>query len=244
MGTKFDHGPNEAWEALFATAPIAAFKANARFRTEFGPVYYRGRLDGSARILVIGQDPATDEILAQRCLIGDAGQLVQGLLKKLGITRSYIMLNTFLYGIHGQYDNTMRTVSGSEPFLSFRNSLFDRARATNTIEAVIAFGVGAHESYDQWAGGQTLPVFKLTHPTAKGGVGTNWNSHLGDMIAKVTPDPGEMQDPTPYGDNLGKNDRVDIPRIDLNFGVPDWFGTGGTRSQRGGANNRIIWSEI
>jgi uracil-DNA glycosylase len=101
MATKFDRGPNADWEALFNMAPIAAFKANARFRVEFAPVYYRGRLDGSARILVIRQDPSTDEILAQRCLVGNAGQLVQGFLKKLGITKSYIMLNTFLYGIQG-----------------------------------------------------------------------------------------------------------------------------------------------
>ena len=242
MATKFDHGPNVAWEALFSNAPIAAFKANARFRTEFAPVYYRGRLGGSARILIIAQDPSTDEILAQRCLVGNAGQLVQGLLKKLGITKSYTMLNTFLYGIHGQYDNAMRNVSGSEPFLSFRNSLFDHVKATNAIEAVIAFGIGAHEAYDLWAGGQTLPAFKLTHPTAKTGVGTNWNSHLADMLATITPDPGGLQDPTPYVGNPGKNNRADIPRMDLNFGVPDWFGTGGTHSTRGGTNDKITWS--
>jgi len=242
MATKFDHGPNAAWEALFAKAPIAAFKANPRFRTEFAPVFYRGRLDGSARILVIGQDPSTDEILAQRCLVGNAGQLVQGLLKKLGIAKSYVMLNTFLYGIHGQYDSAMRNVSASEPFLSFRNSLFDRVKATCTIEAVIAFGVGAHESYDKWPAGQTLPIFKLTHPTAKSGIGASWNAHLAGMLAAITPDPGGVQHPTPYVGNPGKNNRADIPRTDLNFGVPDWFGTGGTHSERGGTNDKITWS--
>lgn len=242
MATKFDHGPNAAWEALFATAPIAAFKANARFRTEFAPVYYRGRLNGSARILVIGQDPATDEILAQRCLVGSAGQLVQGLLKKLGLTKSYIMLNTFLYGIHGQYDNEMRAVSRSQPFLSFRNSLFDRIQATSTLQTVIAFGVAAREAFELWAGGQTLPVFNLTHPTAPSGVGTNWNSHLPGLLAAVTADPGGVQDPTPYPGDPGANERANIPRHDLNFGVPDWFGTGGTRSTRGGTDDQITWS--
>jgi uracil-DNA glycosylase len=242
MATNFDHGPNAAWEALFATAPIAQFKANPRFRTEFAPVYYRGRLDGSARILVIGQDPAADEILAQRALVGSAGQLVQGLLKKLGITRSYTMLNTFLYGIQGQYDPAMRQVSLSNPFLSFRNSLFDRVKATSALEAVIAFGKGAHESYDNWPAGQSLRVFKLTHPTAKTGVGANWNLHLPDMLAAITPDAGATTDATPYAGNPGAQNRADIPRTDLNFGVPDWFGTNGTRSTRDGTNDKITWS--
>jgi len=242
MATNFDHGPNAAWEALFGAAPIAAFKANPRFRTEFAPVYYRGRLKGSARILVIGQDPATDEILAQRTLVGNAGQLVQGLLKKLGITRSYTMLNTFLYGIHGQFDAAMRNVSRSDPFLSYRNSLFDRVKATSQIEAVIAFGNGAHDSFDHWPGGQTLRVFKLIHPTAQSGIGANWNLHLPDMLAAITPDAGAMTDPTPYVGNPGTNNRADIPRLDLNFGVPDWFGTTGTHSDRNGTNDKITWS--
>src|SRR5438874_310941 len=104
MAGNYDPGPPAAWEAIFAGAPLNVYKQNARCRTEFSPVYYRGRLDGSSRILVMGQDPATDEILAQRILVGDAGQLVQGLLKKLGIWQSYTMFNTFLYGIRGQFD--------------------------------------------------------------------------------------------------------------------------------------------
>ena len=56
----------------------------------------RGRLDGSARVLVIGQDPAQHEAIARRILIGEAGHRVQGLLAKLGIDHSYTMVNTFL----------------------------------------------------------------------------------------------------------------------------------------------------
>jgi hypothetical protein len=91
-------------------------------------------------------------------------------------------------------------------------------------------------------GGQTLLPFKLIHPTAKTGVGTNWNSHLADMLTAIAPDLGGVQDPTLYTDNPGANDRADIPRTDLNFGMPDWFGTGGTHSTRGGTNDKITWS--
>jgi hypothetical protein len=33
---------------------------------EWGPILHRGRLDGTARILVIGQDPAQHETVVRR----------------------------------------------------------------------------------------------------------------------------------------------------------------------------------
>jgi uracil-DNA glycosylase len=45
-------------------------------------------LDGTAKVLVIGQDPATDENVARRILVGDAGRRAQGLLTKLALARS------------------------------------------------------------------------------------------------------------------------------------------------------------
>ena len=61
-----DPGPPPEWEALFASAPLDAYvnAPAAPFHTRFGPVFYRGRLDGTARVLVVGQDPSTDETLA------------------------------------------------------------------------------------------------------------------------------------------------------------------------------------
>ena len=60
MSQAFDPGP--------VTGPFATLARNYpgpdtydpdRFRVEWGPVFHRGRLDGSARILVLGQDPAS-----------------------------------------------------------------------------------------------------------------------------------------------------------------------------------------
>ncbi len=102
---KFDKGPSPSWAQTFFNAPRQFYidHPSGRFRTEFGPVYYRGRLNGGVKILIIGQDPSTDEVLAQRNLVGSAGQRVQGLLRKLGITKSYVMFNTFLYGIKDRW---------------------------------------------------------------------------------------------------------------------------------------------
>ena len=49
---------NPPYRALVEAYPGAEAYPTAAFRTEWGPIFHRGRLDGSARILLIGQDPA------------------------------------------------------------------------------------------------------------------------------------------------------------------------------------------
>ena len=86
---------------LCAEYPESNVYPSGQFRIEWGPIFHRGRLDGSARILVIGQDPAQHETVVRRILVGEAGQRVQGLLAKLGVTRSYVFINTYLYSVYG-----------------------------------------------------------------------------------------------------------------------------------------------
>jgi hypothetical protein len=240
----FDSAPPPAWATRFAQAPLDAYRTHpsGRFRTEFGPVYFRGRLDGSARLLIVGQDPSTDEILAQRIFVGEAGQRVQGLLRKLGIVRDYLMLNSFLYGIHGQFDTTMRGISESDPFRAYRNQLLDAVVANNTLAAVLAFGAGAQHAVNHWPGHTALPILAFVHPTAPTGVTASWNANLTTLLATVAPEAGQTPDATPYGTKNTPADRAAIPRHDLPFGLPDWHGTAGTRSTRQGTDDQILWS--
>jgi uracil-DNA glycosylase len=60
----------------------------SHFRVEWGPIFHSGRLDGSAKLLVIGQDPAQHETILRSILVGEAGRRVQGFMAKLGITKS------------------------------------------------------------------------------------------------------------------------------------------------------------
>jgi Uracil DNA glycosylase superfamily len=239
----FDPGPPPDWEATFATAPDYAAAFPSRFRVEFGPVYYRGRLDGSARLLVIGQDPSSDEILAQRIFVGQSGQRVQGLLRKLGLTRSYAMINTFLFSVHGQFDTELRQISVNPRVLGYRNEVLDRLAAENELEAVIAVGSGAHHALDHWPGGAALPVHRLVHPAApEATVLPNWNENLPALRQEVAPDDGVVPDNAHYGDHFTAADVADIPAADLPFGVPRWHGTGGgTRSKRNG-DHEIDWT--
>jgi hypothetical protein len=240
----FDPGPPPAWAALFDQAPLDHYVTHpsGRFRTAFGPVFYRGRLDGTARVLVVGQDPSTDEILAQRILVGEAGQRVQGLLRKLGVEQHYLLLNVFLFGITGQFDAVLRRVSAADPVLAYRNRLFDHAVTTSPIAAVIAFGVGARHAVDLWPGRAGRPVCRFVHPTARSGVAAAWNQTLPAALAAVPPEPGRVPDPTPYGAAFTPADAVAIPRRDLPFGLPPWHGTGGTHSTRQRSQRTITWT--
>src|SRR5213080_675320 len=101
MSHAFDPGYPRGFHPLLRSYPGPETYPPADFRVEWGPIFHRGRLDGSARVLVIGQDPAQHETVARRVLVGEAGRRMQGFLAKLGIIHSYVFINTFLYSVFG-----------------------------------------------------------------------------------------------------------------------------------------------
>jgi hypothetical protein len=71
MTLNFDPGYiREPFATLCDQAPDASIYPYSAFRTEWGPIFHRGRLDGSARVLCIGQDPAEHEAVVRRILVG------------------------------------------------------------------------------------------------------------------------------------------------------------------------------
>lgn len=236
---EFDPGPPPAFAAHWENRPSYT-QWKSRFRMQWGPIYYRGRLDGTAEVIVIGQDPAADEDVARRILVGSAGQRVQGFLRKLGLNRSYVMVNTFLYGLKGQIDAQARQISASPSIKTWRNQLLDMLK-TPQVQAILAFGAGAHHVVDLWAGASGLFVAQLTHPSARDDAAllANWNQWLPQLQARVTPDPGGTPDSTPYGSKFKKSDLERIPARDLPFGMPTWMGNGDTAWRVSG--NQIAW---
>jgi hypothetical protein len=62
MTTPFDPGYGaEPFRSLCLECPGADVYPPQDFRVEWDPIFHRGRLDGTARALVIGQDPAAAE---------------------------------------------------------------------------------------------------------------------------------------------------------------------------------------
>jgi uracil-DNA glycosylase len=238
-----DSGPPRVWADFLAAAPIDYYINHpaSRFRLDFGPVYYRGRLDGSARVLVIGQDPSTNELLAHRIFIGRSGQRVQRFLQKLGITRSYVMLNTFLFSVFGQFNTELRNISQEPAIEQYRNAFLDRIADNNQIEAVVTFGVGARHAFERWPNGASVPVFHAMHPAAmETNVIANWNGLLPAMQQVVAPDDDGIANAPLFGAAFAPEDLAPIPAFDLPFGVPGWLGRDGGHSTRDG-NKKIEW---
>ena len=244
---RHDPSPSREWDAFFATAPLAYYDnhPSGRFRHDFGPVYYRGRLDGSARVLIIGQDPATNEIVAHRVFVGNSGQRIQGLLWKMGITRSYIFVNTFLYSVYEQFDTELQNISMEEPILSYRHAFLDRLIEENQIEAIFAMGKGAQHALEHWPGKGDLPFHEFTHPAALNyaALFANWNEGMENLKAFITPDEDGEATYEPYGSTWQEGDLKVIPRYDLPFGIPDWHGDGTRASRdRNDPVKKIVWT--
>lgn len=220
------------------------------FRLEWGPLFHRGRLDGSARVLVIGQDPAEHEAVARRILVGEAGHRVQGFLAKLGIDRRYVMVNTFLYSVFGQGRGARHV---NDPRLKlYRERWFDAVLSTASIDAVVALGSLADRAWNTWGARPTqLRYHKITHPTqpesSAGGdpvrhaaairaLLRNWN----DALQALHPLPHrDKQRPLQlYGDVFAPDDKTAIPEEDLPAGSPEWMRLDDGWADRTGAGLR------
>jgi len=230
---EWDPGPASAIQSILEQAPIAEYESLPdKFRLEWGPMYYRGRTDGSARVLIIGQDPAADENIARRVMVGIAGQRLQGYLSKLGITRSYVIVNSVLYSIYGQFDAAMQAFIDRPAVAAWRNHLLD-ALLTPDTEAVLAFGNAAKHVVDTWPAAAALEeqgrVFELMHPTARpqSAVRSNWSGKLAAIGAKVSGDSDGTRDLSAYtGKDFKDSDLSRIPSRDLGFDAPRWMGKG------------------
>lgn len=145
----FDVGyAEEPFRSLCEDVPGSSVYPPEDFRLEWGPIFHRGRLDGSARVLVLGQDPAQHETIARRILIGEAGHRIQGFLAKLGIERSYVMVNTFVYSVFGQGRGNKHR---SNPRIAkYRNRWLGALLRDGDVEAVVALGSLADSAWQAW----------------------------------------------------------------------------------------------
>lgn len=157
---EFDPGPpsDRKWAQLFAETPNyraigKAATGQELFRWHFGPMFYRGRLtDGTVKVLVIGQEGAQDESLAHRSFSGGTGARMQNFLRHLGITHSYLFLNTFVYPIFGQYDAPLKPLAQGmdSPIVRHRHSVLDYVIERNDVRLVVAVGTAAKETVTTW----------------------------------------------------------------------------------------------
>lgn len=244
------------FDVLVASFPGSAVYPQDAFRVEWGPIFHRGRLDGTAQVLILGQDPAVHETVTRRILVGVAGQRVQGLLTRLGLTRSYVMVNTFLYSVFGQSGGTGHI---HDPGITMdRNQWLTTLTATSPVTAVITLGTLAADAFARW---QQTPAgaaytghhAALLHPTfpesasshgqttlaaATAKLLANWNAALPALRTAVAQS-DQPQDGGAYGKTFTDADLPAIPSADLPPGLPEWM-----RSERNWATRIGMNSDI
>jgi hypothetical protein len=236
----FDPGYASAqFQDLCAAAPDETVYPYADFRTEWGPIFHRGRLDGSARALCIGQDPAQHETIARRILIGTAGHRAQGFLAKLGLSRSYVMVNTFLYSVYGQSGGTKHI--GDAKITQYRNRWIGELLALGSVQAVVAFGGLADQAWKAFlandAAAKNLPYQHVAHPTSPESAGGTpqqiaaatqkmlaaWNTAIAALRPSIIKDPGMADGFVPYGATFQPAELPPVPAFDLPAGMPAWM---------------------
>lgn len=239
MSHPYDPGYPRPWSTLVVSYPGPEVYPPEDFRLEWGPIFHRGRLDGSARVVVIGQDPGAHENIVRRILVGEAGQRIQGFLAKLGITSSYVMVNAFLYSAYGQ--GGAERHRDDPAVIEYRHRWLDTLFDESSVEAVVAFGGLADDAFSRWKGtpaGAAADVAyrHVIHPTypesasasgqmtkaeAMARMLAGWNVALEELAPRVTPDaPTEL---VPYGSALMPHDSAPIPERDLPVGLPSWM---------------------
>jgi len=234
--TQFDAGPTGAMKAFLEGVPDyrAAVGDASTFWYAFGPVLYRGRLDGSARVIAIASDPGPTECLpfVRRTLVGDSGQKAQGFLARLGLTRSYVLVNAFAVALHpSRAAKGRQLLAGNAVLKAWRHGFYDRL-LTGSVQAVVAFGDNAQLAYDLWAASNPgVPVVKVAHPAAVDRTGSGndaalkgWAKAVTRLRALVTPDlDGDAGGPT-FGAYFTENDYARVPRWDLPREAPLYVG--------------------
>jgi len=187
---------------------------------------------------VIGQDPAQHEGIAHRILVGEAGRRIQGFLRKLGVEKSYVFVNAFLYSAYGQEGATKHRNDAA--IVAYRNRWLKAILDTEPIEVVACLGDLAQDAWDKWkaTGGKAPPAVKIWHPTrpegssrGKGAAAlaqaikdmlANWNLGL-QTIRPSIKHPDVAAPLVLYGTAFANGDRVSIPERDFPAGTPQWM---------------------
>ena len=102
MDREFDRGyDRQPYRRLVSTLPGRSRGHSLdSFRVEWGPCFIGGVSDGCRWLLIIGQDPATHEAIVHGSWSARPANVPRACSTRLGIDRSYVFINTFLYSVY------------------------------------------------------------------------------------------------------------------------------------------------
>jgi uracil-DNA glycosylase len=220
-------------------------------------------------VVVVGQEGAQDESLSHRSFTGGTGARMQHFLRHIGLDRSYLFLNSFVYPIFGQYTSDLRPLAQDtrSPVVKHRHRIFDKAVVDGDVRLVVAVGRAAKESVATWVkahGGTADPerlhqaslgslpsrvrLVGVLHPGgATGGGGTaaiqaDFRRATNLIRDWIEDDSGWL--PADHGVSRNLNlpypyKSAPIPHRDFPFGTCPRLGRGGTSSNRTDAQRAI-----
>jgi hypothetical protein len=192
-------------------------------------------------VLVIGQDPAANECIVRRVLVGAAGQRAQGFLQKLGITRRYVIINALLYCIYNQ--PRAERHRDKPAIIAYRNRWLDALMSPGKIQAVVALGGLADRAWNAWkstpagAAAPAVAYAHVKHPTwpessaaenptrlaaATRQLLANWNAAIEALRPALT-HRDLTATPIPYAETWQPHDIAPIPEADIPPGLPGWM---------------------
>jgi len=222
----FDVGPPDELAEHFARLPAIPGEFRKFFWYDWGPIFYRGRLAGDPKFLGIASDPGPTERIVGRTLVGDAGQRVQGFLDKLGLTRSYVLVNAYPVALRpGNFFQAKPLLSNTDQ-RTWRNRFYDMVKGSN-LQAIVAFGGNASDVLELWDDKPDVPTFEVPHPSHDDEKNTleKFAAVITSLRAVVTPDDdGNAGGPNYDGTKFEEADYKRIPQGDLPFGLPPWIG--------------------
>jgi hypothetical protein len=247
--TKYDTGPRGAVARHKRDAPAYPETGDWDhvFWIDWGPVFYRGRLNGKARVLGIASDPGPTESLPfiRRSLVGDAGQRTQGFLEKIGITKSYVLVNAYTYPTHpSRLDQGRKLMKEKPEQAKWRHDWYDLLLAKNKdLEAIALFGGESQKAFRLWNKSRMdrgLPdvrtqveVVVCAHPSSGRGdwdsvankrLASGWKTAVTKLRSVVTPDDPKLAAQPNFGLVFSEVDYAEIPPGDLPKGAQKYPG--------------------
>jgi hypothetical protein len=106
-----------------------------------GPVY-RGRFSG-VQLLVLADQAGHDDLMWARAYTGEAGQVFQGLLAALGLTKSYLILRTLPVDTSALAAADVRKLVDRAAVRNLHQAIASEVLGNNPVAAVVAIGAQA-----------------------------------------------------------------------------------------------------
>jgi len=160
--------------------------------------------------------------------------------ERLGATREYVIVNAYLYSVHGQPPKG--SLDDVQPEIDHDRFRWLDALAATGVGAAVSFGGLARALWERWRKQhqdpeRDLPFVALPHPTmpdaASRGHPEKRKKAMKEMLerrnAGLTELDGALQlrpdgEPLlPYGEDLEDSDVVSIPEEDMPVGSPPWM---------------------